>query len=494
MSKRKLKILTIEEKVDLIKDVENNPTVKKKDLALKYGIPPNTLSTIMSNKEKILEHYETKGGSANLNRKKIKECTYTDIETALLKWLKNYEHKRTEIPVSGILLREKALDFGKLLGHMDFVASSGWLERFKARHNIVFRNLHGEAKDVPESLCEEWRIRLPTLLFGYKASDVFNIDETGLFYKCVPQKTLMFKGESCAGGKMSKDRLTVLVGANADGSEKLPLLVIGKSKNPRCFKNVKSLPVNYKSNKKSWMTSELFEEYVRKLDLSFHKKSREVLLFVDNCPAHPKLKNLKSIKLEFFPPNTTAKLQPADQVVICNLKVHYRKRVIRKLINDIENNKEHTSSISVLDALRMVFSAWQNDVSQDTIAHCFQKCGFFPSSAPNIVDEVNECLDNEFRDVFQEQSLELSDFVNVDSELITCGELCDEDIIAEVTAKEDGTDNEEKIEISEHNDLPTNADVSNALSIIHRSIESRENVPQDIFNAMNFRNFSRGSL
>ncbi|XP_054720508.1 tigger transposable element-derived protein 4-like [Uloborus diversus] len=367
---------------------------------------------------------------------------------------------------------------------MDFVASSGWLERFKARHNIVFRNLHGEAKDVPESLCEEWRIRLPTLLFGYKASDVFNIDETGLFYKCVPQKTLMFKGESCAGGKMSKDRLTVLVGANADGSEKLPLLVIGKSKNPRCFKNVKSLPVNYKSNKKSWMTSELFEEYVRKLDLSFHKKSREVLLFVDNCPAHPKLKNLKSIKLEFFPPNTTAKLQPADQGVIRNLKVHYRKRVIRKLINDIENNKEHTSSISVLDALRMVFSAWQNDVSQDTIAHCFQKCGFFPSSAPNIVDEVNECLDNEFRDVFQEQSLELSDFVNVDSELITCDELCDEDIIAEVTAKEDGTDNEEKIEISEHNDLPTNADVSNALSIIHRSIESRENVPQDIFNAM----------
>ena len=57
--------------------------------------------------------------------------------------------------------------------------------------------------------------------------------------------------------KQSKERISVLVGANMTGTEKLKLLdlVIGKSEKPRCFKNVKTLPVVYKNNTKAWMTS-----------------------------------------------------------------------------------------------------------------------------------------------------------------------------------------------------------------------------------------------
>ena len=91
---------------------------------------------------------------------------------------------------------------------------------------------------------------LPILLQGYEPKNVFNADETGLFFKLLPDKTLEFKKEPWHGGKHSKDRITVLVGANADGSEKLPLLVIGKSKKPRCFKNVRSLPVNYDATRR----------------------------------------------------------------------------------------------------------------------------------------------------------------------------------------------------------------------------------------------------
>ena len=56
-------------------------------------------------------------------------------------------------------------------------------------------------------------------------------------------KTHDFKGEACHGGKQAKDRLIVLVATNATGSEKLPLLAIGKSANPRCFKNIKTFLV-----------------------------------------------------------------------------------------------------------------------------------------------------------------------------------------------------------------------------------------------------------
>src|SRR5699024_11532775 len=58
----------------------------------------------------------------------------------------------------------------------------------------------------------------------------------------------------CSGGKLSKERVTVLVIVNMTGSIKKKLLVIGKSKKPRCFRNVKRLPVIYESNKKAWMT------------------------------------------------------------------------------------------------------------------------------------------------------------------------------------------------------------------------------------------------
>ena len=54
--------------------------------------------------------------------------------------------------------------------------------------------------------------------------------------------------------KNSKERIALLIGANTDGTEKLPLIMIGKSENPRCFKKVKTKPIEYKANKKTWMT------------------------------------------------------------------------------------------------------------------------------------------------------------------------------------------------------------------------------------------------
>lgn len=130
------------------------------------------------------------------------------------------------------------------------------------------------------------RMSVVKILDIYKPNDIFKADETG-FFKCLPDKTLAFKGDKCFGGKHSKERATVTVGANMTGTEKLPLLVIGKSKNPRCFKRVKSLEVEYKCNKKAWMTSDIFCECILKLDKRMTNERRKIVLIVDNCPAHP---------------------------------------------------------------------------------------------------------------------------------------------------------------------------------------------------------------
>jgi DDE superfamily endonuclease len=69
------------------------------------------------------------------------------------------------------------------------------------------------------------------------------------------------------------------------GSEKLKLLVIGKSLNPRPFKYIQkqSLPVTYEANRKAWMVSDVYFRWLSALDMKFNRENRQVLLFLDNC-------------------------------------------------------------------------------------------------------------------------------------------------------------------------------------------------------------------
>ena len=259
--------------------------------------------------------------------------------------------------------------------HEGFQCSDGWLDRFKKRRAITFRIVSGEANSVPKDIVDDWLCNeLPSLLEEYDPKDVFNADETGLFFKLLPDRTYTYKGNNCHGGKRSKERITLLIAANMDGSEKLPLLAIGKSAKPRCFKNVRHLPVEYKSNRKAWMTSAIFIEWVLNLDRKFSKEGRKVLLIVDNCSAldqHIATK-LKSIQLEYLPPNCTSQLQPCDMGIIKTFKVFYRKRLLSKLIRAMEEKNSDDFTVNVLECLRWSKSVLENGVTQETTANCLK--------------------------------------------------------------------------------------------------------------------------
>ena len=104
-----------------------------------------------------------------------------------------------------------------------------------------------------------------------------------------------------------------MAAASATG-EKLPMFVIGKSKKPRCFSGVKSLPCRYRAQGKGWMDSFLFEEWVEELNKRFVLEDHNVSFIIDHCPACTELEGLKAAELIFLPPNTTSKIQPMDQV------------------------------------------------------------------------------------------------------------------------------------------------------------------------------------
>lgn len=70
------------------------------------------------------------------------------------------------------------------------------------------------------------------LLRGWDSRDIFNLDESGMFFKMLPGKRFAFAKQDCSRGKKYKDRLTTTFCTNMDRTEKERILVIGKVKKP----------------------------------------------------------------------------------------------------------------------------------------------------------------------------------------------------------------------------------------------------------------------
>jgi hypothetical protein len=132
--------------------------------------------------------------------------------------------------------------------------------------------------------------------------------------------------------------------------------------------------VEYAANRKAWMVSSLFENWLRHIDRRMAVQGRKIILFIDNCPAHPKIQDLKAIKLVYFLPNTTSVLQPCDQEIIWSNKSHYRRQLMQRMINHIDSATPSDFSVSLLDALQMLGSAWM-EVTSQCIRNCFTKAG-----------------------------------------------------------------------------------------------------------------------
>lgn len=258
-----------------------------------------------------------------LKAKRIRTPKFATVEEALAMWFAGMQAKKGI--VTDAILLEKGSYFAQRLNCPDFTASAGWLSRFKSRHGISLRLLHGEAASVDTCVVSAARVQLKEVVSAYAPCDVYNIDETGLFYRMPPSKSLSQGPRH--GTKQFKDRITVALCTNADGSDHVKPLVIGKSMQPRCFKDFNvSTYVTYQHNKKAWMTGYLFAEWLHHFDRYIEqKKNRPVLLLMDNVASHFPDVSLKCVQLHYLPPNTTSHLQPLDAGIIRAFKACYRQ-------------------------------------------------------------------------------------------------------------------------------------------------------------------------
>lgn len=160
----------------------------------------------------------------------------------------------------------------------------------------------------------------------YARDEIYNMSETGLFWRRGPSTGLL--AESGPGVKTDLSHITVVACTNCTGSDRLPVWIIGKTKQPTSLRgfNIKAMGGDYKSNGRAWMNSILMREWL--LSFYSHVGNRNVLLLLDNFKPHVKGVELapppSNVRIKWLPAQSTSLYQPLEQGVFQTFKFHYQ--------------------------------------------------------------------------------------------------------------------------------------------------------------------------
>ena len=280
---------------------------------------------------------------------------------------------------------------------IDLTFSNGWISKFEKRNNFKAYKSHGESGDADEEAIRNAMPSLRATLSMYRLNDIFNADEYVLFYTEAPNITI--GPGPLKGNKKRKDRITFLVCANVDGTERLPPLVIGRSKNPQSFDGQERSEhgFDYHHSKKAWMTCDLFYEWLKRFDSIIGTTAgRRVLLLIDNASCHgteSTLPNLDHVQVVFLPKNTTSKLQPMDAGVIACIKKRYRRRQIERAADLIELGiTENLYKIDIFQAVTNIYDIW-NRIESSIIYNCWVQTGLITGNSTIAPDDFHAISD-----------------------------------------------------------------------------------------------------
>ena len=248
-SKRSRICLTSLQKREMCEVKCEYPRLSLADLATQFKCGISTVSDILKEKERWMAIQDD---SPDANIKKIRPPKWPKLEEAMTIWIERIFLGNQDIDGAAIL--NKADKFATAFGITDFKASEGWLTGFKLRHGIKSYCKHGEALSAPsQQEIDTERLKLKEVLKNWEPYNIFNCDETALYWAREPSRVL--SKFQVSGRKKSKARITVLLTMNAAGTEKLPPLIINNAKTPRSLRgiNINNLPVDYYWNKTAWM-------------------------------------------------------------------------------------------------------------------------------------------------------------------------------------------------------------------------------------------------
>ena len=469
-AKRPRKVLTLETKREILQRCDEGWSSAR--IQEEFGIPKSSLCDLKKARGKIAAYTDDFSVASKTGKKKDRKTMAKpkniELDQCVIKW---YQQQRgSGVMVRGTELKMAAERFANNIGIQGFKASEGWLYRFKLRHGLTGKKVYGETLDANEEVIDEYCKEIKNLIQreGLLLEQLYNVDETGLYYRSVPENTLASEKEkSVPGRKLCKARVSLLCGANVLGSHRLKPMVVGKAKQPRCLRGIMdSLPVHYDHSMKAWFNAKIFKNWFYKhavpeivrFQTEVMKVSRDhvrALILLDNAPAHPPASELVAehgrIRVKFLPPNTTSLIQPMDQGVIVAFKRLYRRRFLEEVMVVVDEEERDVGQLTLQNfkkynlrsVIHNISLAWK-DVSSSTLANGWNR--LLHKSEP-VVDFVGFEADD-----FHQQFVRAGENTTVDdiSNWLECDEgdpgqqvLTEEEIAAEVLHPDEGDGSED---------------------------------------------------
>ena len=119
----------------------------KSQVAAKYGIPKNTLSTWLQNKDKIFEAAKKR---SNWKRQWLRQGTFANLDQAMFKWLLVVRSR--DAAVRALVFKTKAIESAEKINVENFKASDGWLDHLKKWFNVSLKTVSGESNACTDEM------------------------------------------------------------------------------------------------------------------------------------------------------------------------------------------------------------------------------------------------------------------------------------------------------------------------------------------------------
>ena len=178
----KKKTLTLQEKIKFLDYAEVNDKLGCRKLTDVFKIGKTAANNILKKKQILREQYEH---FHEKTKKRSHPGKCKVINDILYDW-----HQKccsSNFYPNGLLLKEEAMEIkinSKIVALMVLLLQ-------KATYAVKEKRIVGEGGDVPEETVLSWIERLQELTEGYSLENIWNMDESGCFFKALPDASLV---------------------------------------------------------------------------------------------------------------------------------------------------------------------------------------------------------------------------------------------------------------------------------------------------------------
>ncbi|CAK1542899.1 unnamed protein product [Leptosia nina] len=319
------------------------------------------------------------------------------LETALCTWILQTSRAHGDLPITYSDVHSMIVRFKTDLKIKEgFYFNREWINNFRRRHNLflvpsvrqqyVSRKTNNAIQQFNSRVYHTMRFSKPTL----SVPQVYILDEAGLYWRLRSPKS------------KDPDLLTFLTCTNVTGHHKLPLLVVGKTKDPVDFRNAE-MPIHYDSQINGWINRIIFKEWFYECfaPAVLDEDTDGALLLVDSATCHPPPGDLamphEKIKVLYVPPGH--KQEQRSKFIHDMIKKNYKDKLLSTAIE--KDNPDYLTNITLKEMAYLLADCWKS-IPVDEIRSWWDT---FTESPPAKEDTDSANSDNAVDNIFIKNEL-----------------------------------------------------------------------------------------